>query len=292
MYIGRFAPSPTGALHFGSLVTAVGSYLHARQQGGRWLVRIEDLDTPRVVNGADKAILQTLQRFGMDWDGEVMYQSQRQHAYQHALDTLISQQLIYPCTCSRQRLKGNIYDGHCQHNAMNLTQPHALRIKMTIPTLQFTDQLQGAICQNMYTDIGDFIVKRKDGLFAYQLAVVVDDAAQGVTHVVRGCDLIDTTTRQLYLQQQLGLPTPQYTHLPIIVNTAGLKLSKQNHAPVIDQQPVLPLLYKALELLGQNPPPALRNERLQIFWDWAIAHWKTANIPAVDTYHVDSDKLI
>jgi len=283
LYIGRFAPSPTGSLHFGSLVTAVGSYLHARQQGGRWLVRIEDLDTPRVVNGADKAILQTLQRFGMDWDGKIMYQSQRQHAYQQALDTLISQQLIYPCTCARQRLKGNIYDGHCQHNAITTNQAHALRVKITIPTLRFTDQLQGLISQNMHSEIGDFIVKRKDGLFAYQLAVVVDDAMQGITHIVRGCDLIGTTTRQLYLQQQLNLPTPQYTHLPIIVNDVGLKLSKQNHAPIIDQQPVLPLLHKALVVLGQNPPTALRNESLQTFWDWSIAHWQTDNVPLVET---------
>ncbi|MCV6636629.1 tRNA glutamyl-Q(34) synthetase GluQRS [Candidatus Albibeggiatoa sp. nov. NOAA] len=279
MYIGRFAPSPTGSLHFGSLVTAVGSYLHARQQDGRWLVRIEDLDTPRVVKGADKAILSTLHRFGMDWDGEIIYQSQRQRAYQDALDSLISQQLIYPCTCTRQRLKGKIYDGYCRNNPSTENQPYALRVKVNTPTLQFSDHLQGMIQQNMLTDIGDFIVKRKDGLFAYQLAVVVDDAEQGVTDVVRGCDLLDTTTRQLYLQQLLDYPCPKYTHLPIMMNADGLKLSKQNHAPIIDDQPVLPLLHQAITILGQNPPKDLRYESMQIFWDWAIDNWCLENVP-------------
>lgn len=279
MYIGRFAPSPTGSLHFGSLVTAVGSYLHARQQDGRWLVRIEDLDTPRVVKGADKAILSTLNRFGMDWDGEIMYQSQRQRAYQDALDSLISQQLIYPCTCTRQRLKGKIYDGYCRGNPSIGNRPYALRVKVNTPTLQFSDHLQGMIQQNMLTDIGDFIVKRKDGLFAYQLAVVVDDAEQGVTDVVRGCDLLDTTTRQLYLQQLLDYPCPKYTHLPIMMNANGLKLSKQNHAPIIDDQPVLPLLHQAITILGQNPPKDLRHESMQIFWDWAIDNWCLESVP-------------
>ncbi|MEK7991604.1 MAG: tRNA glutamyl-Q(34) synthetase GluQRS [Thiotrichaceae bacterium] len=279
MYIGRFAPSPTGSLHFGSLVTAVGSYLHARQQDGRWLVRIEDLDTPRIIKGADKAILSVLHRFGMDWDGDIMYQSQRQLAYQDALDTLISLQLIYPCTCTRQRLKGKVYDAYCRQNTTIPNQPYALRVKVNTPTLQFSDNIQGDISQNMLTEIGDFIVKRKDGLFAYQLAVVVDDAAQGVTDVVRGCDLLDTTTRQLYLQQLLGFPQPNYTHLPVMVNADGLKLSKQNHAPTIDNQPILPLLYQALTMLGQSPPADLIHENLQIFWDWAIKHCSIDNVP-------------
>ncbi|WP_353569870.1 tRNA glutamyl-Q(34) synthetase GluQRS [Candidatus Albibeggiatoa sp. nov. BB20] len=279
MYIGRFAPSPTGSLHFGSLVTAVGSYLHARQQNGRWLVRIEDLDSPRVVKGADKAILSTLHRFGMDWDGDIMYQSQRQLAYQHALDALTSLQLIYPCTCSRQRLKGQMYDGHCRQSSSIPNQPHALRVKVNTLLLHFFDNVQGEISQNMLTEIGDFIVKRKDGLFAYQLAVVVDDAEQGVTDVVRGCDLLDTTTRQLYLQQLLDFPRPNYTHLPVMLNAKGLKLSKQNHAPTIDEQPILPLLYQALAMLGQFPPADLINENIQIFWDWAIDNWSLDNVP-------------
>lgn len=279
MYIGRFAPSPTGSLHFGSLVTAVGSYLHARHQAGRWLVRIEDLDTPRVVKGADRAILHALSRFGMDWDGDILYQSRRQQAYQQALDTLDSQHLIYPCTCSRQRLKGTIYDGFCRQNRSLPNQPYALRVRLDVSCLAFTDSLQGTIQHNMLTEIGDFIVKRKDGLFAYQLAVVVDDAEQGVTDVVRGCDLLDTTTRQLYLQQKLGLAQPHYTHLPIMVNVNGLKLSKQNHAPIIDEQPVLPLLHQALSVLGQAPPADLVNENKQVLWDWAIQNWSLNKVP-------------
>ncbi len=279
MYTGRFAPSPTGSLHFGSLVTAVGSYLHARQRRGRWLVRIEDLDTPRIIKGADQSILTTLRRFGMDWDGDIIYQSQRQQAYQDALNMLISQQLIYPCTCTRQRLKGKVYDGYCKHHPVSPNQPYALRIKINTPFLQFFDCLQGEIRHNMLTEIGDFIVKRKDGLFAYQLAVVVDDAEQGITDVVRGCDLLETTTRQLYLQQVLNLPHPNYTHLPIIVNAQGLKLSKQNHAPIIDDQPVLPLLHHALTLLGQSPPADLIHENIQAFWDWAIKNWSITHVP-------------
>jgi glutamyl-Q tRNA(Asp) synthetase len=253
--------------------------LHARHQAGRWLVRIEDLDTPRVVKGSDQAILHALSRFGMDWDGDILYQSHRQPAYQQALDVLDSQHLIYPCTCSRQRLKGIIYDGFCRQNRSFPNQSYALRVRLDVSYLAFTDSLQGTIQHNMLTEIGDFIVKRKDGLFAYQLAVVVDDAEQGVTDIVRGCDLLDTTTRQLYLQQKLGLPQPHYTHLPVMVNVNGLKLSKQNHAPIIDEQPVLPLLYQALSVLGQAPPADLLHENKQVLWDWAIQNWSLNKVP-------------
>lgn len=282
-YCGRFAPSPTGSLHFGSLLAAVGSYLHARHQRGRWLVRIEDVDLPRTIANADKWILQTLTQFGMVWDGEVRYQSQQNQSYQDALDTLQQQNLIFPCSCSRKRLAGQIYDGHCRQgmekNGKNIDKP-AIRLKVAAQTQSFNDVVYGRVQQNLATEVGDFIIRRRGGLFAYQLAVVVDDAEQGITDVVRGVDLLDSTPRQIYLQQLLHYPTPRYCHLPVVVDEHGHKLSKQQGAPAIapNAQPV-PLLYRCLVLLGQQPPSALQDSDLTTFWDWAIAHWSTARIP-------------
>lgn len=241
--IGRFAPSPTGPLHFGSLVTAVASYLDARSQGGEWLVRIEDIDTPRVVPGAAADILRTLERFGFQWQGPVLYQSTRVDAYRDALDRLRRSGFVYACSCSR-----------------TTTAP----CKCT----------SGSRWRVRY-DEEDFTVLRSDGIFAYQLAVVVDDAYQGITDVVRGADLLDSTPRQIHLQKLLGLPTPRYRHLPVVTNEKGEKLSKQTRAPALDVNMAPQLLVRALLFLGQQVPPDASQVGLDSLWAWAKAHWVT-----------------
>lgn len=281
--IGRFAPSPTGPLHFGSLVAAVASYCDARSQEGQWLLRIEDVDQTRRMAGASDEIIQTLHRYGFVWDGDIIYQSQRSGLYQATLDRLIALGHVYPCTCSRkeiadsssrQGIEGVIYPGTCLlHPCKSGVQP-AWRMRSPAQTLRFEDALQGGIRQQMAADIGDFVLQRADGLFNYQLAVVVDDALQGVTHVVRGADLLNSTTRQICLQQALDLPTPQYAHIPLVMNTQGQKLSKQNLAMSIADAPVLATLQAALKFLGRTPlpPPAIQHP--QHLWQWAITHWQ------------------
>ncbi|ALG69470.1 tRNA glutamyl-Q(34) synthetase GluQRS [Beggiatoa leptomitoformis] len=283
LYRGRFAPSPTGYLHFGSLLTAVGSFLHARHHQGEWLVRIEDLDIPRNVQGASAAILDTLIQLGMYWDGEVWYQSQRLTHYQTALACLNTRQLTYPCICPRRLTTGMIYSGYCRTHPPASFLAHAIRLKTNTDIIRINDEIQGEIRQNLADSVGDFVLKRRDGIFAYQLAVVVDDAAQGITHIVRGVDLLDNTPRQCYLQTLLQYPTPYYAHLPLIVDTTGRKLSKQNHAPPINPTHPIPLLYQVLKLLGQQPPLFLYNSTLPTFWEWAIAHWDTRKIPPTQT---------
>ena len=247
-YRGRFAPSPTGPLHLGSLATALGSWLDARAHGGKWLIRIEDVDTPRTIPGADQIILQQLQACGLEWDEEVVWQSQRTHFYQSALDQLINQGLIYGCQCSRKQieellhqqgilLKPNeelIYPGTCQRKQLVLMH-HAVRIMLpTACQIEFTDRRLGAQSQDSKQEVGDFVIRRTDKLFTYQLAVVVDDDKQSITHVVRGADLLSNTARQIYLQQCLGYSTLNYLHLPLVTNPAGEKLSKQTKASPID----------------------------------------------------------
>lgn len=278
VYIGRFAPSPTGPLHFGSLMTAVASFIEARQKGGQWLIRIEDIDTPRTVPGASQLILSTLAQLNLQADDTVVYQSQRHTYYQAYLEKLNQQKLLYPCICSRKRLNGQIYDGRCRQQTISLQQPHALRVKTEFQLIGFTDELQGQYQQNLTEAVGDFIVKRRDNLFAYQLTTVVDDALQGITHVVRGNDLLDITGRQLYLQQLLQLPTPNYCHLPIALDINGRKLSKQNHAPAVDGQQGVPLLCKILTVFNQHPPDFLWQSSLTHFWEWAIANWDKRKI--------------
>jgi glutamyl-Q tRNA(Asp) synthetase len=288
MYIGRFAPSPTGPLHFGSLVAAVASYCDARKNHGKWLLRIEDLDRPRTVKGAADRILHQLENFGFEWDGPVVYQSQRDSFYSEALEILKARQLIYSCTCTRKEIadsstnigiEGVIYPGTCLQYPIKPNAAMAWRIKTDNVSISFNDAIQGNISQNLNTDIGDFILKRADGLFAYQLAVVVDDAAQGVTHIVRGADLLDSTPRQIYLQKQLGYPHPQYAHVPVASNSSGEKLSKQTLAPAVDAEHANLQLFHALDFLGQNPPPAIKNATLDTIWRWAILHWQLASIP-------------
>ncbi|EIJ43515.1 glutamyl-queuosine tRNA(Asp) synthetase [Beggiatoa alba B18LD] len=286
-YRGRFAPSPTGYLHLGSLLTAVGSFLHARHHQGEWLVRIEDLDTPRNVQGASVAILDTLTQLGMSWDKEVWYQSQRVAHYETALEALTAQQLTYPCACPRRLTAGQIYSGYCCLHPPAPQSAQAIRLKVPAKNFSLTDEIQGFYSQNLAEQVGDFVLKRRDGIIAYQLAVVVDDAAQGITHVVRGADLLDNTPRQCYLQQLFAFPTPHYAHLPMIVDSQGLKLSKQNHAPAVNPQPAVPLILQALTLLGQSPPDFLKNSDLNHCWEWAIANWDSCKVPVLHQLSAD-----
>jgi len=288
-YRGRFAPSPTGPLHFGSLVAAVGSYLEARARGGEWLVRMEDLDLPRVVPGAAEDILRTLEAYGMGWDGEVLYQSSRDEAYGAALRELERLGAAYPCACSRKEIADSslvgsgelIYPGTCRSGLPAGRTARAQRVRVEGPEIVFQDRLQGLVRQALQTAAGDFVVRRADGLFAYQLAVVVDDAAQGITEVVRGADLLDSTPRQIYLQRLLGLPTPGYLHLPVAVNSAGEKLSKQTLAPPLDKANPMPILMQVLAFLHQAPPAELADADLDSFWRWAVAHWQPQAVPQV-----------
>lgn len=287
MVIGRFAPSPTGPLHFGSLVAAVASYCDAKSQGGQWLLRIEDVDTTRRVEGASEQIVQTLQRYGFMWDGDVIYQSQRTELYQQALDLLRDQDLAYPCTCSRkeiadsstlQGIEGAIYPGNCLQHPVKPGIAAAWRLKTSDSVIGFDDLIQGQLQHNMAKDIGDFVVKRADGLFSYQLAVVVDDALQGVTHVVRGADLLNSTTRQIYLQQLLGYSTPVYAHIPVVINAEGQKLSKQTLAAELPSDNIMDVMIAALRFLPFLPPPPSFSS-VHDLWQWAIDHWQL-NSPA------------
>lgn len=289
-YRGRFAPSPTGPLHFGSLVTAVASYLEAKSNNGQWLVRMEDIDTAREVPGAADDILFTLEQFGFRWDETVIYQSKRQSEYAAALEKLVNSELGYPCFCSRKEiadsamhgLDGLIYPGTCRNGAQaKQGRKPAMRIKVPASYISFSDGLLGEIGQHLTEEIGDFVLERADGFYAYQLAVVVDDEAQQINHVVRGADLIDSTPRQIYLQQALDYTTPHYTHVPIATNAQGEKLSKTTLANPMDNNKSVLHLWQALEFLGQTPPLDLQTENLTNLWDWAKAHWQLSNVPAV-----------
>lgn len=286
MYVGRFAPSPTGPLHFGSLVAAVASYLEARTHQGLWLVRMEDVDKPREMPGAAVDILNTLNAFGFEWDGEVVYQSQRENDYQHAFEKLQSNALVYACSCSRKEIadsashgiEGLVYPGICRNKHHQTADRLAWRVKVNSDRIEFDDAIQGHQQQQLSRDIGDFVIKRADGLFAYQLAVVVDDTLQKVTHVVRGADLLASTPRQIYLQQLLGYPQPQYEHLPLATNRSGEKLSKQTLAKPLVMAEARTQLWYALDFLGQNPPHSLQHCSLHTLWQWALDNWHLANI--------------
>lgn len=289
-YRGRFAPSPTGPLHFGSIAAAMGSYLQARNQGGEWLVRIEDIDPPREMPGAADAIPHSLERLGLGWDGAIVYQSHRSEAYLTAIDELRRDGRLYACRCSRKDLIARhppdapllIYDSHCRRIKPNPTRPAALRLITEDTPVTFDDRLLGPIVQNLAAEVGDFIIRRADGLFSYQLAVVVDDAAQGITEIVRGADLLDNTPRQIYLQSLLGLPTPRYAHLPVAINPQGQKLSKQTGAASVDHVRPQRLIIQVLEFLGQQPPSELADATLDELWRWAIASWRLDRVPRDD----------
>jgi len=288
-YRGRFAPSPTGPLHFGSLVAAVGSYLDARTHGGEWLLRMEDVDTPRNVPGAAADILKTLEAFGFEWDGPVLWQSRRTEAYAAALDRLRAAGLVYGCACSRREIAGSAtrpavdgglaYPGTCRNGLARGRSVRSWRLRVGSEEIAFSDRVQGRQVQNIERDVGDFVLLRADGLYAYQLAVAVDDEFQGISDVVRGADLIASTPRQIWLQRCLGYATPRYAHLPVATNSAGEKLSKQTRAPALRPDQAGRALASALAFLGQAVPPGLAYAGLHDLWDWALRHWSFAAIP-------------
>ncbi|RUT32277.1 tRNA glutamyl-Q(34) synthetase GluQRS [Pseudomonas sp. PAMC 29040] len=279
-YIGRFAPTPSGHLHFGSLVAALASYLDARSVGGRWLLRMEDLDPPREMPGAQAAILDALERYGFEWDGELVRQSERHDAYAQVLDRLFSQGLAYACTCSRKQLEGynGVYPGLCR-NAGHSMENAAIRLRVPELVYEFEDRVQGSFGQHLGREVGDFVIRRRDGLYAYQLAVVLDDAWQGVTDIVRGADLLDSTPRQLYLQELLGLSQPRYLHVPLIVQPDGHKLGKSYRSPPLTASQATPLLLRALRTLGQATDDRLCHASPREVLDWAVTHWNASLIP-------------
>jgi glutamyl-Q tRNA(Asp) synthetase len=262
------------------LVAALASYLDARAVGGRWLLRMEDLDPPREVPGAQDAILRTLESYGLEWDGELVRQSQRHAEYQALVERLLHQGLAYACTCSRKQLEGyhGIYPGTCRDAGHA---PHNAAIRLRVPelTYSFVDRVQGEYLQHLGREIGDFVIRRRDGLYAYQLAVVLDDAWQGVTDVVRGADLLDSTPRQLYLQELLGLAQPRYLHVPLIIQPDGHKLGKSYRSPPLPIDQAAPLLVRALRALGQVLPGELEQARPPELLAWAVSHWDVDRIP-------------
>ena len=282
-YRGRFAPSPTGPLHFGSLIAAVGSYLDARANAGEWLLRMEDLDRPREERGAADAILRTLEAYGFEWDGPVIRQSGRGEHYAAALAGLREKGHVFPCACSRREISDStlgseserVYPGTCRNGIGPGRLARAIRARVGDAVIAFDDAFQGRFEQDLAHEVGDFVVKRADGLFAYQLAVVVDDFEQGITEVVRGADLLASTPRQILLQRQLGYPTPRYGHLPVAVNRSGEKLSKQTLAAPLSEAEAPLQLGRALAFLGQEPPGT---GDLATIWEWARSNWRPGNI--------------
>lgn len=283
-YRGRFAPSPTGPLHFGSLIAALASWLDGRAAGGAWLVRMEDVDTTRTVPGAADAILEALEAFELHWDEDIVWQSRRTALYDEALGTLAGRQEVYRCRCSRREvadsgvrgLEGAVYPGTCRTLAIPATEAGADRFTVASGRIDFDDRVQRYIAQDVSRDIGDFILRRRDGLHAYQLAVVVDDAAQRITDVVRGADLLASTPRQILLQRSLGLPTPTYLHVPVAVNARGEKLSKQTRATPVDEKDAGELLNAALEFLGQPRASSLLPREILAE---AVTRWDPERIP-------------
>ncbi|OTP83868.1 tRNA glutamyl-Q(34) synthetase GluQRS [Gilliamella apicola] len=283
-YIGRFAPSPSGPLHFGSLVTALGSYLQAKSCFGKWLVRIEDIDPPREVKGASSLILKTLEALHLYWDDEILYQSNCSERYQAVLQSLLNKQQAYYCNCTRQRihnLANKIYDGFCRNRLLSVKDKDqlAIRIKQNHPVLTFTDKIRGEQTAQLADALEDFIIHRKNGLFAYNLVVVLDDHEQGITEIVRGADLLTVTVKQISLYQLLGFCIPTYCHLPLVLDKNGNKLSKQNHARPIDLNNLKELTVQALQFLGQKVPKDWQDATQQQLLDWAIQHWQLTNVP-------------
>jgi glutamyl-Q tRNA(Asp) synthetase len=292
-YRGRFAPSPTGPLHFGSVVAAVASYADARAHGGEWLLRIDDLDAPRVAPGATEAILATLRALGMAWDGEVVYQSRRHDAYHAALHALRAAGRVYPCRCSRREIadssirgiEGYVYPGTCRGGLDRSAR--AWRYDTRGARVSFDDAVQGGVGQDVEHDIGDFVLYRADGIYAYHLAVAVDDAGQGVTHVVRGADLLVSTPRQIVLQRALGLPQPRYAHVPVAVDARGEKLSKQTHAAPVAPADAPMALRHALRFLNQALPAQADAMSCAALWAWVLPRWQLGRVPRVSTLRLD-----
>jgi len=279
-YIGRFAPTPSGYLHFGSLIAALASYLDARAMGGRWLLRMEDLDPPREMPGAQDAIVQALEAYGFEWDGPMQRQSERHSVYEEMIERLLREGLAYPCLCSRKQLEAypGPYPGFCR-DARQPLENAAIRLRVPSLEYRFTDRVQGEFAQHLSREVGDFVIRRRDGLIAYQLAVVLDDAWQGVTDVVRGADLLDSTPRQLYLQELLGLPQPRYLHVPLIIQPDGHKLGKRHRSPPLQPEQATPLLLRALRALGQPTAQELNDALPGEVLAWAVPRWDAGLIP-------------
>lgn len=288
LYRGRFAPTPSGPLHLGSLLTALASYLEARNRGGRWLLRIDDLDNPRVDPGAESTILFQLEAHGLHWDEPPRRQTGHLASYRAALDALRTRNLLYPCVCTRAELArqslpgtdGAVYAGTCRARSGLSAESGALRLRVPAAILAFEDRGQGPQQRRLAAEVGDFIVLRRDGVTGYQLACAVDEAEQDITEVVRGADLLGSTFRQLHLMHQLGLPTPAYHHVPVLGDTLGRKLSKQNRAPALAPNDASDNLWRCLDWLGQRPPPSLAREPVASVLGWALSHWRAESIPA------------
>lgn len=275
-YVGRFAPSPTGPLHFGSLLTAVASYCDAKAHQGSWLVRIEDTDIPRIYPDSEKHILACIDAFQFEPDAEIIFQKDRLEIYAHVLEQLKQSHLIYACQCSRKTLGSNhIYTGTCRDLKLNFDQ-QAIRLKVSDQLICFKDRLQGQQCSNLHHDLGDFVLKRRDGIISYQLAVVVDDYLQGISHVVRGADLLDNTARQIWLGSLLDYPVLNYMHLPLAMNDQGQKLSKQNMAQALDLSKASELLQQTIVALGQ---PKVELDQPRIMLQQAVEQWDINLIP-------------
>jgi glutamyl-Q tRNA(Asp) synthetase len=279
-YRGRFAPSPSGLLHFGSLIAALASYLDAKHNHGQWLIRIEDIDPPREKVGANAEILNTLENYGLHWDEDVLYQSQQSNLYLEVLSTLKQQKLSYYCACTRAQIKANggVYQGRCRELDLSANN-NAIRVINSNATSRYHDLIQGEVSCDAKLASEDFIVRRKDGLFAYQLAVVVDDIYQGISHIIRGCDLLEPTARQVSFYQILNQQAPAFGHFPLAVTHEGYKLSKQNNAPAIDKKNPIPSLIAALTFLGQQPLNDLKYASVDELLAWAIAHWSINKVP-------------
>ena len=286
-YIGRFAPSPTGPLHFGSMVAAIGSFLDARAAKGQWRLRIDDVDAARCNQSAEHDIIATLNRFGLEWDGPIVFQRDRIAAYQGALESLSARGVVFACACTRREIADSalardgsrIYPGTCRGGLPTGRKPRAWRVRAS-GRIEFMDRIQGAQREVLEEAVGDFVLLRADGMFAYQLAVVVDDALDGITHIVRGADLLDSTARQIHLQRLLACPVPNYAHLPVAANPLGEKLSKQTLAPSVSDAAVEATWLAALHFLGQNPPDTLARSGLNTIKTWAVANWSAASVPA------------
>jgi glutamyl-Q tRNA(Asp) synthetase len=279
-YVGRFAPTPSGDLHLGSLYTAVASYLDARAHGGRWLLRIEDLDRPREVPGSALRITRTLEHFGFQWDGPIIRQSGRGELYEAALRRLKDAGLTFACSCSRSQLEDEfLYPGTCRDRAPAVGAQTAVRLRTEPGHITFKDRIQGIFRQDVAAAVGDFVLKRRDQIIAYVLSVVVDDAAQGVTHIVRGADLLDNTPRQVYLQRLLGLSEPNYAHVPVLTEANDAKLAKSRRSVQVSADSPLPQLFSIFSLLGLTPPAELGAAGIGESWAWAIAEWSAERVP-------------
>ena len=297
-YVGRFAPSPSGPLHFGSLVCALASFLDAKFHSGKWLVRIDDIDPPREMPGAAQLILNTLRAHGLFWDDEVFYQSQQSARYTKILDELIHSGLAYRCTCNRKRLLAlnHIYDGQCREQQHPEHEPASIRLNISTAAnaknlnseIRLNDRIQGQKIERL-TDLGDFIIHRKDGLFAYLLAASADDIAQGISHVVRGYDLFDTAAKQVFLMQLLGATPPSFAHIPVVINPNGDKLSKQNHAKALDDDNATENLLLALKALHLAPPEPLKSASTSDILNWGISHWDPGLLAGIQT--IDQQSL-